>query len=85
MIKRDYMAKELQKLMAQSSTTPVVLDENDNAKSGYQLGQHLGYQDGLRAALQLLNQLPSYEPIPEEQRFVRGQSSTFQYARSEEE
>lgn len=83
MIKRDYLREELKRLLAEKSNTPVPLEDKD-PKGSYKLGQVLGYQDGIKDAMHLIEILPVEPPRPKG-RYVLGDPSTYKYAPSNED
>lgn len=78
-INRDDLRNELKKRIAAVSKNPVELNEENKASSSYALGQRLGYCDGLKYALDVLDNLPEDKPQPTG-RYILGDPRTFQYA-----
>ncbi len=62
-IKRGFAISTIEEHLKRKSETPTNADGND----GYHVGHHLGYMDGLRAAITMLKDCPE-EQKPEPQK-----------------
>lgn len=63
MIQRAYLKQRLQSHLEQISKAPVNTTPDGKEAGAYELGKALGYQDGIKAVLKFIDQLPSEPPI----------------------
>lgn len=67
MISRKHLQQTLDDHLKEISRKPVNVAEGGKEATAYEMGRALGYQDGIKAALAMVEQLPA-EPKPEPQR-----------------
>lgn len=80
-IQRQYLRFALEDELKRHSLTPATTVENDQITNTYELARALGYSDGLKQALHMLDQLPDEEPPSKEGRYILGDPRTEKYRR----